>query len=176
MRFPRSVRTFISPLQSGSDTVLRRMNRKYDTAAYLEAVGCLRKAYGNPAITTDVIVGFPGETETEFQETEAFLSQVGFYEMHIFKYSRRQGTPAAKMPGQLTEAEKAVRSERLMKLEREMSAAFRRTFLGKEVPVLFEERIEREDGSWWVGHTPIMSRLLSRSREASFFGIRRVKL
>ncbi len=151
---PKVCPHFHLSLQSGSDTVLRRMNRKYDTAAYLEAVGCLRKAYENPAITTDVIVGFPGETETEFQETEAFLSRVGFYEMHIFKYSRRQGTPAAKMPGQLTEAEKAVRSERLMKLEREMSAAFRRTFLGKEAPVLFEERIEREDGSWWVGHTP----------------------
>ena len=108
----------------------------------------------NPALTTDVIVGFPGETETEFRETEAFLSRVGFYEMHIFKYSARRGTPAADMPGQLTEAEKAARSERLMKLEREMSRTFRESFLGKEVPVLFEERIERDDGSWWIGHTP----------------------
>lgn len=151
---PKVCPHFHLSLQSGSDAVLRRMNRKYDTAAYLEAVMRLRKYYENPAITTDVIVGFPGETEAEFLETENFLSQVGFYEMHIFKYSRRQGTPAADMPGQLTEAQKAARSERLMKLELEMSRAFRESFLGREVSVLFEERIEREDGSWWIGHTP----------------------
>lgn len=151
---PKVCPHFHLSLQSGSDAVLRRMNRKYDTAAYLEAVMRLRKYYENPAITTDVIVGFPGETEAEFQETEDFLSRVGFYEMHIFKYSRRQGTPAADMPGQLTEAQKAVRSERLMKREREMSRAFRETFVGREVSVLFEERIERADGSWWIGHTP----------------------
>lgn len=151
---PKVCPHFHLSLQSGSDAVLRRMNRKYDTAAYLEAVMRLRKYYENPAITTDVIVGFPGETEAEFRETEEFLSRVGFYEMHIFKYSRRQGTPAADMPGQLTEAQKAARSERLMKLEREMSRAFRETFVGREVSVLFEERIERADGSWWIGHTP----------------------
>lgn len=151
---PKVCPHFHLSLQSGSDAVLRRMNRKYDTAAYLEAVGLLRKYYETPAITTDVIVGFPGETEEEFLETEDFLKKVGFYEMHIFKYSRRQGTPAADMPGQLTEAQKAKRSERLMKLERELSKAFRETFVGKEVPVLFEKRIERADGSWWIGHTP----------------------
>lgn len=151
---PKVCPHFHLSLQSGSDAVLRRMNRKYDTAAYLEAVMRLRKYYENPAITTDVIVGFPGETEAEFQETADFVSQVGFYEMHIFKYSRRQGTPAADMPGQLTEAQKAARSERLMKLEREMSRAFRETFVGQTVSVLFEERIEREDGIWWIGHTP----------------------
>lgn len=166
---PKVCPHFHLSLQSGSDAVLRRMNRKYDTAAYLEAVGCLRKAYGNPAVTTDVIVGFPGETEAEFQETEAFLSRVGFYEMHIFKYSKRQGTPAAKMPGQLTEAEKAERSGRLMKLEREMSAAFRRTFVGKEASILFEERIEREDGSWWIGHTPHYVKAAFRAQENSAF-------
>ncbi len=151
---PKVCPHFHLSLQSGSDAVLRRMNRKYDTAAYLEAVMRLRKYYENPAITTDVIVGFPGETEAEFLETADFVSQVGFYEMHIFKYSRRQGTPAADMPGQLTEAQKAARSERLMKLEREMSRAFRETFVGQTVSVLFEERIEREDGIWWIGHTP----------------------
>lgn len=151
---PKVCPHFHLSLQSGSDAVLRRMNRKYDSAAYMEAVMRLRKYYKNPAITTDVIVGFPGETEAEFQETADFVSQVGFYEMHIFKYSRRQGTPAADMPGQLTEAQKAARSERLMKLEREMSRAFRETFVGQTVSVLFEERIEREDGIWWIGHTP----------------------
>lgn len=151
---PKVCPHFHLSLQSGSDAVLRRMNRKYDTAAYLEAVRRLRKYYENPAITTDVIVGFPGETEAEFQETEEFLARVGFYEMHIFKYSRRQGTPAADMPGQLTEAQKAIRSERLIKQEREMSRAFRETFVGKEVSVLFEECVERPDGSWWIGHTP----------------------
>lgn len=151
---PKVCPHFHLSLQSGSDAVLRRMNRKYDSAAYMEAVMRLRKYYENPAITTDVIVGFPGETEAEFQETADFVSRVGFYEMHIFKYSRRQGTPAADMPGQLTEAQKAARSERLMKLEREMSRAFRETFVGQTVSVLFEECIEREDGIWWIGHTP----------------------
>lgn len=151
---PKVCPHFHLSLQSGSDTVLRRMNRKYDTAAYREAVMRLRKYYENPAITTDVIVGFPGETEAEFQETQDFVSQIGFYEMHIFKYSARRGTPAADMPGQLTEAEKAVRSEQLMHLEQKMSRTFRESFLGKEVSVLFEECVERADGNWWIGHTP----------------------
>lgn len=164
---PKVCPHFHLSLQSGSDAVLRRMNRKYDTAAYLEAVMRLRKYYENPAITTDVIVGFPGETEAEFLETADFLSRVGFYEMHIFKYSRRQGTPAADMPGQLTEAQKAARSERLMKLEREMSRAFRESFLGREVSVLFEERIEREDGSWWIGHTPHYVKVACRAQNGT---------
>lgn len=150
-------------LQSGSDTVLRRMNRRYDSAGYLEAVEKLRKYYVNPAITTDVIVGFPGETEEEFAQTEDFLRRVGFYEMHIFKYSRRHGTRAAAMEGQLTEAEKAVRSDRLMKLEREMSRAYREAFLGKTEEVLFEELLEKEGKVYWVGHT---SRYLKAARNA----------
>lgn len=161
---PKVCPHFHLSLQSGSDAVLRRMNRKYDTAAYLEAVMRLRKYYENPAITTDVIVGFPGETEAEFQETEEFLAKVGFYEMHIFKYSRRQGTPAADMPEQLTEAQKAKRSGRLMKREREMSRAFRETFVGKEVSVLFEECVERADGSWWIGHTPHYVKVACKAR------------
>lgn len=141
-------------LQSGSDTVLRRMNRHYDTAAYYRAVETLRRYYENPAITTDVIVGFPGETQEEFLQTEAFLRQVGFYEMHIFKYSRRKGTRAADMEGQLTEAEKAARSERLMKLEGEMSRAYRAGFLGRQEQVLFEETIAAGGKTYWTGHTP----------------------
>jgi len=161
---PKVCPHFHLSLQSGSDTVLRRMNRKYDTEAYLAAVTRLRNCYGNPAITTDVIVGFPGETEAEFQETVDFAARVGFYEMHIFKYSRRQGTPAADMAGQLTEAQKAKRSGRLMELEREMSRAFRAAFVGKEEPVLFEECIEREDGNWWIGHTPHYVRVACKAQ------------
>lgn len=151
---PKVCPHFHLSLQSGSDTVLRRMNRRYDTAGYCGAVERLRRYYENPAITTDVIVGFPGETEEEFAQTEEFLRRVGFYEMHIFKYSRRQGTRAAAMAGQLTEADKAVRSERLIRLEKEMSRAYREAFLGKTEEVLFEERIEREGAGYWVGHTP----------------------
>ncbi len=162
---PKVCPHFHLSLQSGSDAVLRRMNRKYDTNAYLEAVAGLRKYYGNPAITTDVIVGFPGETEAEFLETADFVSRVGFYEMHIFKYSRRKGTPAADMPGQLTEAEKAARSRRLIKLEKEMSRNFRKDFVGKTVPVLFEESVERDDGLWWIGHTPHYVKAACRAGE-----------
>ena len=151
---PKICPHFHLSLQSGSDTVLRRMNRRYDTAGYLEAVETLRRHYGSPAITTDVIVGFPGETEEEFRQTEAFLRRVGFYEMHIFKYSHRQGTKAADMKGQLTEAQKAARSERLIALEKEMSRAYRETFVGKIQEVLFEETMEKDGIMYWVGHTP----------------------
>lgn len=161
---PKVCPHFHLSLQSGSDTVLRRMNRRYDTAGYYGAVERLRKHYVNPAITTDVIVGFPGETEEEFAQTEDFLRRVSFYEMHIFKYSRRQGTRAAAMEGQLTEAEKAVRSERLIRLEREMSRAYREVFLGKTEEVLFEELTERDGVSYWIGHTP---RYLRVARKAA---------
>ena len=161
---PKVCPHFHLSLQSGSDTVLRRMNRRYDTAGYLGAVERLRKYYTDPAVTTDVIVGFPGETEGEFVQTQNFLRQVGFYEMHIFKYSRRHGTRAAAMEGQLTEAEKAVRSERLMKLEREMSRAYRETFLGKTEEVLFEEPVEKDGKRYWVGHT---TRYLKAAKEAA---------
>lgn len=160
---PKVCPHFHLSLQSGSDTVLRRMNRRYDTAGYLEAVETLRRHYGSPAITTDVIVGFPGETEEEFAQTKDFLRRVGFYEMHIFKYSRRQGTRAAAMEGQLTEAEKSVRSERLMTLEREMSRAYREEFLGKTETVLFEELVEIGGQAYWVGHT---TRYLKAARKA----------
>lgn len=151
---PKICPHFHLSLQSGSDTVLRRMNRRYDTSTYYSAVELLRKHYANPAITTDVIAGFPGETQEEFRQTEAFLRRVGFYEMHIFKYSRRQGTKAADMKGQLTEAQKAARSERLIELEKEMSRAYRETFVGKIQEVLFEETMEKDGILYWVGHTP----------------------
>ncbi|MCX4308147.1 MAG: tRNA (N(6)-L-threonylcarbamoyladenosine(37)-C(2))-methylthiotransferase MtaB [Acetatifactor sp.] len=151
---PKVCPHFHLSLQSGSDTVLRRMNRRYDTESYYQAVERLRKFYTNPAVTTDVIVGFPGETEKEFGQTEEFLKRVGFYEMHIFKYSRRKGTRAADMEGQLPEAEKALRSERLMRLEKELSRAYRESFLGKREQVLFEETALIGDKTVWVGHTP----------------------
>lgn len=150
-------------LQSGCETVLRRMNRHYTPEEYLRGVECLRHVFDHPAITTDIIVGFPGETPEEFEQTRQFAADVRFYEMHIFKYSRRHGTRAAAMEGQLTEAEKAARSDRLMKLEREMSRAYREAFLGKTEEVLFEELLEKEGKVYWVGHT---SRYLKAARNA----------
>lgn len=152
-QMPRICPHFHLSLQSGSDTVLRRMNRRYDCAEYFQAVEYLRQYYKDPAITTDVIVGFPGETQEEFGETEAFLRRVNFFEMHIFKYSRRQGTRAAAMEGQLTEAEKARRSAILMEAERQMSHAYRAGFVGREVEVLLEEKQVKDGQLYWVGHT-----------------------
>lgn len=141
-------------LQSGCDSVLKRMNRQYDSREYLEKTELLRKYYDNPAITTDIITGFPGETEEEFRTTEEFVQKIGFFEMHIFKYSKRQRTRAAAMEGQLTEAEKARRSEILLDIERKMSHAYRAGFVGHEVEVLFEGKKEKNGQSYWVGHTP----------------------
>ena len=126
-------------LQSGCDSVLKRMNRKYSAEEYYEKVGILRRYFDEPAITTDVIVGFPGEIEEEFEQTKRFLERVGFYEMHVFKYSKRKGTPAAAMDGQVAEEIKARRSDELLALEREMSRQYREKYLHKEVKVLFEE-------------------------------------
>ena len=141
-------------MQSGCDSVLKRMNRHYDSREYFEKTQLLRKDYDNPAITTDVIVGFPGETEEEFRITEAFVRKVNFFEMHIFKYSKRQGTVAARMEGQITEAEKGRRSTILMEAEKEMSHAYRAGYIGYETEVLFEEKKEAEGETYWVGHTP----------------------
>lgn len=141
-------------MQSGCDSVLKRMNRHYDSREYFEKTQLLRKYYDNPAITTDVIVGFPGETEEEFRITEAFVRKVNFFEMHIFKYSKRQGTVAARMEGQITEAEKGRRSTILMEAEKEMSHAYRAGYIGYETEVLLEEKKEAEGETYWVGHTP----------------------
>lgn len=141
-------------LQSGCDSVLKRMNRRYDSGEYYEKTQLLRKYFRNPAITTDVIVGFPGETEEEFRETEVFVRKVQFFEMHIFKYSRRHGTRAAEMEGQLTEAQKAARSAVLLELEKEMSHKYRESLIGTEVEVLLEESKEIGGQRYWIGHTP----------------------
>lgn len=140
-------------LQSGCDSVLRRMNRKYTAGEYYEKVCMLRDHFTHPAITTDVIVGFPGETGQEFQETRRFLEKTGFYEMHIFKYSRRKGTPAAKMKEQVPEGIKGQRSAELMELEAELSGRYREEYLHKEVEVLFEEEKTINGKKYQIGHT-----------------------
>ena len=140
-------------LQSGSDSVLKRMNRKYTSEEYYEKVCVLREYCKDPAITTDVIVGFPGESPQEFEETVKFLEKTEFYEMHIFKYSMRKGTLAAAMEGQVEESVKGERSAVLMELEAEMSKRYRERFLHKEVEVLFEEDKVIDGKIYQVGHT-----------------------
>lgn len=151
---PKLCPHFHLSLQSGCDETLKRMNRHYTTGEYWEGVGLLREAFSHPAITTDVIAGFPGETEEEFAETKAFLEKVNFYEMHIFKYSKRAGTRAAVMQGQVSDAVKTVRSNELLALEKEQSRIFRGYYIGREVTVLTEELKELAGGRYMVGHTP----------------------
>ena len=140
-------------LQSGCDATLKRMNRRYDTAEYYEKCELLRKYFVHPAITTDVIVGFPGETDEEFAITKAFLEKVNFYEMHIFKYSRRKGTVADKMSGQVSDQIKNSRSKALLELVDVMSNEFNLHYVDKDVEVLFEE-INICDGiEYAIGHT-----------------------
>ena len=137
-------------MQSGSDTVLARMRRRYDTARYFESVALLKRHFPGCAVTTDMIVGFPGETEAEFQESLAFLRKCGFASMHVFPYSRRPGTPADQMPGQLGNAVKEARSAAAIAVAEEMNRSFRESMLGTVQAVLFEE----EAGSLWTGHAP----------------------
>lgn len=140
-------------LQSGCDATLKRMNRRYNAAEYQACCEILREEFDNPAITTDVIVGFPGETEEEFAETERFLKAIHFYEMHIFKYSRRAGTRAADMPDQVPEGTKSVRSDILLALEKQQSLEYRGRFLGIEEELLLEEPIEIDGTKYMMGHT-----------------------
>ncbi len=140
-------------LQSGCDATLKRMNRRYTTEEYEKGCQILRKYFDRPAITTDVIVGFPQETEEEFARTVEFLKRIHFYEMHVFKYSRRAGTRAADMPGQLTENQKGQRSDVLLKLDQEMSLEYRKSFLGEKKEVLMEEKIVIDGTEYLVGHT-----------------------
>ena len=140
-------------LQSGCDATLKRMNRKYTTKEYERGCELLRKYFVHPAITTDVIVGFPGETEEEFEQTKAYLEHIHFYEMHIFKYSKRKGTRAAVMPDQIDEQVKAARSEKLIVLGHDMSKEFRKFYIGKNEEVLFEEKAVIGDKEYFVGYT-----------------------
>ena len=140
-------------LQSGCDATLKRMNRKYTTKEYERGCELLRKYFVHPAITTDVIVGFPGETEEEFEQTKAYLEHIHFYEMHIFKYSKRKGTRAAVMPAQIDEQIKAARSEKLIALGHDMSKEFRKFYIGKNEEALFEEKAVIGDKEYFVGYT-----------------------
>lgn len=140
-------------LQSGCDETLRRMNRHYTTEEYARSVQLLREYYDRPAITTDVIVGFPGETEEEFAATCAFLEKICFYEIHVFRYSRRNGTAAARMPNQVPEPLKAERSDRLLAMTAAQAADFRAQFEGEEETILLEEICEHEGKNYWTGST-----------------------
>ena len=137
-------------LQSGCDTVLLRMHRKYDTARYLQSVNLLKTHFPGCAVTTDLIVAFPGETEDEFAQSLAFIKKCGFADMHIFPYSRRPGTPADKMPGQLPNAVKEERSREAIQVAEEMSLAYRKALEGTVLPVLFEDA----EGAYYTGHAP----------------------
>lgn len=150
---PKVCPHFHLSLQSGCDATLKRMNRRYTSAEYYEKCVLLRKYFENPALTTDVIVGFPGETEEEFAISKAFVEKVSFYETHIFKYSRREGTKAAVMEHQVPEQEKAKRSGEMMELGKEKQRQYEEKLLGKELEVLIEEPAEVENRQMWCGHT-----------------------
>lgn len=152
-------------LQSGCDATLERMNRKYTTEEYAKSCGYLRKYFREPAITTDVIVGFPGETEEEFVVTKQYLEKIHFYEMHIFKYSKRQGTKAAKMSDQIDEQIKTKRSNELLALEKKMSKEFRDAHIGKEDEALLEEPVQIDGVDYYVGFTKEYVKVAVRSEK-----------
>lgn len=150
---PKLCPHFHLSLQSGCDATLKRMNRHYTAGEYYKSVEALREAFREPAITTDVIVGFPGETEEEFARTIEFLEKVRFYEMHVFKYSRRAGTAAASMPDQVPEPVKTQRSAQLLAMVERQSAEFRRRYIGRTAEVLLEEERRIEGRTYCIGHT-----------------------
>lgn len=140
-------------LQSGCDETLRRMNRRYTSEEYYERCMLLRKYFAHPALTTDVIVGFPGETEEEFEKSKAFIDKVDFYETHIFKYSKREGTKAAVMDNQIPEQIKTARSNELLELDQKKRIKYEEQFVGTTVEVLMEEQIKIDGENYQVGHT-----------------------
>ncbi len=152
-------------LQSGSDEVLRRMNRRYTTREYLDKCELIRDAFDHPALTTDVIVGFPGETEEEFAATCEFVKKVSFYEIHVFRYSRQDGTAAARMDGQIPEQTKAERSRRLIAIAGDMKREFENWYEGKEVEVLFEEPVLAGGEQFYTGFTPEYIKVRYRTDE-----------
>lgn len=152
-------------MQSGCDATLQRMNRKYNSAEYKQGCDILRKYFDNPAITTDVIVGFPGETEEEFATTKEFIRQIGFYEMHIFKYSKRKGTKAATMPNQVPEEIKTRRSDELLALEKEMSRDYRQSYVGREVEALLETPITVDGKNYYTGYTKEYIRVAKKTNQ-----------
>ena len=159
-------------MQSGCDTVLARMNRKYDSNRYYESVKFLHEVYDRPAITTDLIVGFPGETEEEFQQTLDFIQKCAFSAMHIFPYSKRPGTPAAKLSGQVLNAVKEERAHRAAQIARTMQDTYLDSWVGETVPVLFEE----EKGGLWRGHTTRYCEVTVQSAQPLHNQLRQVRL
>ena len=160
-RYPNLCPHFHLSMQSGCDTVLERMKRKYDSARYFESVELLRKYFPGCALTTDMIVAFPGETEAEFEESLAFIQKCAFAEMHIFPYSRRPGTPADKMPGQHPNAVKEDRSRRAISIADEMTNAYLNSLIGTVQEVLFEEA----NGDHFTGHAPNYVRVYAEGRD-----------
>ena len=156
---PKLCPHFHLSLQSGCENTLKRMNRHYTAQEYYEGVLLLREVYDRPAITTDVIVGFPGETEEEFEESRAFCEKLNLYEMHVFKYSIRKGTVAEKMPDQLTDRQKSERSDVLLEMTAEQSQKYRESFIGEKVKVLWED-VQKIEGKLYItGHTERYVRL-----------------
>ncbi|WP_027209205.1 tRNA (N(6)-L-threonylcarbamoyladenosine(37)-C(2))-methylthiotransferase MtaB [Butyrivibrio hungatei] len=157
-------------LQSGSDSVLKRMNRHYTAADFKNGVEYLREVFGDPAITTDIIVGFPGETEEEFEECRKFVEDINFYEIHVFKYSPRKGTVAAGMKEQLTDRQKSERSDVLLDLTKAQSKSYREGFIGKELSVLWEDTEEINKITYVIGHTDRYVRVAVPESEANAYG------
>ena len=162
---PKICPHFHLSLQSGCDATLKRMNRKYSAEEYLEGCRLLRKYFKNPALTTDVIVGFPQESEEEFEQSYKMIESVEFYETHIFKYSRRQGTRAAEMEGQVDEAVKTERSHKLIQLGKEKKQKYMESFLGQQVEVLFEETAKIQGEEYWIGYTKEYLKVAAKSKE-----------
>lgn len=162
---PKVCAHFHLSLQSGCDATLKRMNRRYDAAEYEEKCHILRKYFHNPALTTDVIVGFAGETEEDFQASKDFVDRIDFYETHIFKYSKREGTRAASMPDQVDEQEKTRRSNIMLEMNAEKMRKYEQLWMGKDVEVLFEEIIERDGIRYATGHTREYLRVMAPCQE-----------
>ena len=162
---PKICPHFHLSLQSGCDATLMRMNRKYSAEEYLEGCRLLRKYFKNPALTTDVIVGFPQESEEDFEQSYKMIESVEFYETHIFKYSRRQGTRAAEMEGQVDEAVKTERSHKLIQLGKEKKQKYMESFLGQQVEILFEETAKIQGEEYWIGYTKEYLKVAAKSKE-----------
>ena len=162
---PKICPHFHLSLQSGCDATLKRMNRKYSAQEYLEGCRLLRKYFENPALTTDVIVGFPQESEEEFEQSRQMIESVEFYETHIFKYSRRQGTRAAEMEGQIEEAVKTKRSHTLIQMGKEKKQKYMESFLGQQVEILFEETAQIQGEEYWIGYTKEYLKVAVKTKE-----------
>ena len=162
---PKLCPHFHLSLQSGCDATLKRMNRKYSAQEYLEGCRLLRKYFKNPALTTDVIVGFPQESEEEFEQSRKMIESVEFYETHIFKYSRRQGTRAAVMDGQIDEAVKTERSHTLIQMGKEKKQKYMESFLGQQVEILFEETAQIQGEEYWIGYTKEYLKVAAKAKE-----------